>query len=149
MSEEIDQKTCVKEESLEQMIRVQTEAAKEYCSECIHVEVCCWYPFQGCAFRESIGSDQMVGRWIPIAETLPGDERMKLVTCMPFGGGVRCIDSARYINGHWHGSRPIHGMNYDCSKKFIPHKQYPFGGVKISINSTASSFKECGYINTY
>ena len=107
MSEEIDQKTCVIEESLEHLIKVQTETAKEYCLGCIHIDMCCWYPYEGCAFRESVGSDQMVGRWIPITETPPGDEKMKLVTCIPFGGGVRHIDSARYIDGHWHGSGPM------------------------------------------
>lgn len=27
------------------------EAAEEYCAECDHIEMCRWYPFEGCEFR--------------------------------------------------------------------------------------------------
>lgn len=29
----------------------QPESAKEYCAECDHIEMCRWYPFEGCEFR--------------------------------------------------------------------------------------------------
>ena len=107
MSEEIDQKTCVIEESLEQLIKVQTETAKEYCLGCIHIDMCCWYPYEGCAFREIVDYDHRAGRWIPTTEGLPWDGKKKLVTCISSVGGIRRTDSASYKDGHWHGSRPM------------------------------------------
>lgn len=29
----------------------QPESAKEYCAECDHIEMCRWYPYEGCEFR--------------------------------------------------------------------------------------------------
>ena len=29
----------------------QPESAKEYCAECDHIEMCKWYPYEGCEFR--------------------------------------------------------------------------------------------------
>lgn len=29
----------------------QPESAKEYCAECNHIEMCQWYPYEGCEFR--------------------------------------------------------------------------------------------------
>jgi len=29
----------------------QPESAKEYCAECNHIEMCRWYPYEGCEFR--------------------------------------------------------------------------------------------------
>ena len=30
----------------------QPESAKEYCEECEHIEMCSWYPYEGCEFRD-------------------------------------------------------------------------------------------------
>ena len=29
----------------------QPESAREYCAECDHIEMCQWYPYEGCEFR--------------------------------------------------------------------------------------------------
>lgn len=29
----------------------QPESAREYCAECNHIEMCRWYPYEGCEFR--------------------------------------------------------------------------------------------------
>lgn len=29
----------------------QPESAREYCAECDHIEMCRWYPYEGCEFR--------------------------------------------------------------------------------------------------
>ena len=41
----------------------QPESAREYCAECDHIEMCRWYPFEGCEFR-SLPSAQRKGKWM-------------------------------------------------------------------------------------
>jgi hypothetical protein len=36
----------------------QPESAEEYCAECNHIEMCRWYPYEGCEFR-SLPSAQL------------------------------------------------------------------------------------------
>lgn len=31
----------------------QQESAKEYCNDCIHCEMCSWYPVEGCEFKDN------------------------------------------------------------------------------------------------
>lgn len=44
----------------------QPESAKEYCAECDHIEMCRWYPYEGCEFRSlpSAQSEKKKGIWI-------------------------------------------------------------------------------------
>lgn len=37
--------------------------SQEYCAKCEHVEMCSWYPCDGCVFRQ-IQPKQKTGRWI-------------------------------------------------------------------------------------
>ena len=39
------------------------QESKDYCAECDHVEMCSWYPHDGCEFRET-KTKQKTGRWI-------------------------------------------------------------------------------------
>jgi hypothetical protein len=49
----------------------QPESAKEYCAECNHIEMCRWYPYEGCEFR-SLPSAQPDDRLAKIAELVEG-----------------------------------------------------------------------------
>ena len=55
----------------------QSESAKEYCAECNHIEMCRWYPYEGCEFR-SLPSAQP--QWTPCSERLPEEFGEYLVT---------------------------------------------------------------------
>lgn len=38
------------------MIEIRNESTKDstcYCDECLHVEVCKWYGYEGCQFRDT------------------------------------------------------------------------------------------------
>lgn len=39
------------------------QESKDYCAECDHVEMCSWYPHDGCEFRET-KTKQKTGQWI-------------------------------------------------------------------------------------
>ena len=43
----------------------QSESAKEYCAECNHIEMCRWYPYEGCEFRSlpSAQPERKTARW--------------------------------------------------------------------------------------
>ena len=41
----------------------QPESAKEYCAECDHIEMCGWYPYEGCEFRSIPKPERKKGKW--------------------------------------------------------------------------------------
>lgn len=57
----------------------QPESAKEYCAECDHIEMCRWYPYEGCEFR-GLPSAQSEQRWIPCSNSLPEESGKYLIT---------------------------------------------------------------------
>ena len=44
------------------------KSAEEYCEECNHIEMCGWYPYEGCEFRSITQSERKKGKWIPHKE---------------------------------------------------------------------------------
>lgn len=56
----------------------QPESAKEYCAECDHIEMCGWYPYEGCEFRSIPKPERKKGKWIPVDSfsAFGGDEAM-------------------------------------------------------------------------
>lgn len=43
----------------------QPESAREYCAECDHIEMCRWYPYEGCEFRSLLSAQpRKKGKWI-------------------------------------------------------------------------------------
>ena len=57
----------------------QPESAREYCAECDHIEMCRWYPYEGCEFR-SLPSVQPEQRWVPCSERLSEEGQIVLAT---------------------------------------------------------------------
>ena len=41
------------------------QESKDYCSNCEHVEMCSWYPTEGCEFRQ-IKPEQKTGYWFDV-----------------------------------------------------------------------------------
>ena len=70
----------------------QPESAYEYCAECNHIEMCRWYPYEGCEFRdlpkactesqrESAQESAQASEWIPCTPaTMPKEEGFYWVT---------------------------------------------------------------------
>lgn len=60
----------------------QPESAKEYCAECDHIEMCRWYPYEGCEFRSlpSAQPERKKGEWI-----LTEDDNYEYCTCSECG----------------------------------------------------------------
>lgn len=73
---------------------ISRQAAKEYCAECDHNEVCRWYPYEGCEFR-SLPSAQPEQRWIPVTERLPEKKGLYLITCVD-DRGTPFVDASLY-----------------------------------------------------
>ena len=48
-------------------------------------------------------------KWIPVAERLPEDDAMMIVTCRT-KKGVLSVNRAYYSNGCWHGSGSMSGV---------------------------------------
>ena len=44
------------------------KSAEEYCEECNHIEMCGWYPYEGCEFRSITQPERKRGRWIRITQ---------------------------------------------------------------------------------
>ena len=87
----------------------QPESAKEYCAECNHIEMCRWYPHEGCEFR-SLPSAQPEQQWIPCSERMPEDLEEVNVTWVNHGPepyydftkDKPATASAVYYKGKWY-----------------------------------------------
>lgn len=44
------------------------KSAEEYCEECDHIEMCSWYPYEGCEFRSITQPERKKGKWIRITQ---------------------------------------------------------------------------------
>lgn len=73
----------------------QPESAKEYCAECDHIEMCQWYPYEGCEFR-SLPSAERRWKWIPVTERLP-EEGVPVLATFKGQGGNFCLTTSRLI----------------------------------------------------
>ena len=65
--------------------KIQMQAAKKYCESCRHVEMCRWYPYEGCEFREDY-----ILRWVPCSVP-PADDRSVFIAYGSAGLWSVCI----------------------------------------------------------
>lgn len=104
---------------MKRMSEEERKSAEKYCESCRHIEMCRWYPYEGCEFLEIHPL-----KWIP-CNIPPNDDRSVFIAYSGGGLGTVCIgyydkdDKCWREHRNWFASL-LNGVKYWCEIPELP-----------------------------
>ena len=97
----------------------QRQDAEKYCESCRHVEMCRWYPFEGCEFK-----DVYPIHWTP-CNIPPNNERDVFIAYASHGIGSVCIGYYSPSDKCWREHKNffadiVHDAKFWCDMPELP-----------------------------